>query len=385
MSKVRILYFALILTVNLFLNVKYIKADFPSIQTCPNGVKTEPTTLNSRLDTAKFIIPLGSFYDSSVSKWTVAFDCGATQQTGATSAWNLTLQSVVADIPRNKNPGAGCEFYPGTHYIAVKGNDILRCKAQYAVLDSNGECKLSLSVSNSVAINPPDGIIPSSKVEVSGKNLTEGSRFYLYIDNDQLAIINSAGNAFLDTPEFPKPGFTYLLPDTFKIPNDKLTPGTHQVFIKEYNLFTLPFQSQYGPPLCPIAFTVGTPDAPGSVSTGTFATVCTGANCTKGGGDLCDDTRGPAIKTAIGCIHTNPSELVKDLMTFLIDIGGGLAFLMMLFGVFQMLTSAGNPETLNAGRERLTSAVIGLLFVIFAVLLLQIIGVDILKIPGFDR
>ena len=67
-------------------------------------------------------------------------------------------------------------------------------------------------------------------------------------------------------------------------------------------------------------------------------------------------------------------------MTFVIGIGGGLAFLMMLLGAFQMLTSAGNPETLQAGKDRLTSAVIGLLFIIFAVLLLQIIGVDILGI-----
>lgn len=97
------------------------------------------------------------------------------------------------------------------------------------------------------------------------------------------------------------------------------------------------------------------------------------------------DPRGPGIATAIGCIHTNPAELTKDLLKFVIGIGGGLAFLMMLLGVFQMLTSAGNPETLKAGQDRLTSAVIGLLFVIFAVLLLQIIGFDILKIPKFGR
>ena len=57
---------------------------------------------------------------------------------------------------------------------------------------------------------------------------------------------------------------------------------------------------------------------------------------------------------------------------------------MMLLGAFQMLTSAGNPETLQAGRERLQSAIIGLLMVIFAMLLLQIIGVGILNIPGFS-
>ncbi|MDD5415435.1 MAG: pilin [Candidatus Daviesbacteria bacterium] len=103
-------------------------------------------------------------------------------------------------------------------------------------------------------------------------------------------------------------------------------------------------------------------------------------------GDPCDDKeRGPAFKTAIGCIHTNPTELIKDILTFVIGISGGLAFLMMLLGAFQMLTSAGNPETLNAGKDRLTSAIIGLLFIVFAILLLQIIGVGILSIPGFGK
>lgn len=103
--------------------------------------------------------------------------------------------------------------------------------------------------------------------------------------------------------------------------------------------------------------------------------------CTKGGGESCDGGKG--IKTAIGCIHTNPAVFAKDFLTFAIGIGGGLAFLMMLLGAFQMLTSAGNPDSLKAGQDRLTSAVIGLLFVIFTVLLLQIIGADILKIPDF--
>ncbi|MCR4305583.1 MAG: hypothetical protein NUV73_00690 [Candidatus Daviesbacteria bacterium] len=96
-----------------------------------------------------------------------------------------------------------------------------------------------------------------------------------------------------------------------------------------------------------------------------------------------DDPNNPAIATAIGCIHTNPVEFTKDLMKFVIGISGGLAFLMMLLGAFQILSSADNPDTLKAGRERLTSAVIGLLIVIFAILLLQIIGVGILAIPGF--
>ena len=110
---------------------------------------------------------------------------------------------------------------------------------------------------------------------------------------------------------------------------------------------------------------------------------CDDSSCTRLPDNMeCKDGSGIGINTAIGCIHTNPAALVKDLLRFILGIGGGIAFLMMLLGVFQMLTSAGNPETLNAGKERLTSAVIGLLFVIFSILLLQIIGWGILKIPG---
>lgn len=114
---------------------------------------------------------------------------------------------------------------------------------------------------------------------------------------------------------------------------------------------------------------------------------CINGQCTKppppasAGGIQCDQEKG--ILTAIGCIHTSPAGFVKDFLTFVIGISGGLAFLMMLLGAFQMLTSAGNPDALNAGKDRLTNAIIGLLIVIFAVLLLQIIGADILHIPGF--
>lgn len=113
--------------------------------------------------------------------------------------------------------------------------------------------------------------------------------------------------------------------------------------------------------------------------------------CTSGGGatiPLCGDDldkQGAAVATAIGCIHTEPLQFAQDLLKFVLGISGGLAFLMMLLGAFQMLTSAGNPETLNAGKSRLTSAIIGLLLVIFTLLLLQIIGFDILHLPGFSR
>ncbi len=92
--------------------------------------------------------------------------------------------------------------------------------------------------------------------------------------------------------------------------------------------------------------------------------------------------------TALGCLDTQlPTGTSKGFITVLLRLGGGLAggiaFLLILFGGFQIITSAGNPERLNAGRELITSAIAGLLLIIFSIFLLKVIGVDILGIPGF--
>ena len=172
----------------------------------------------------------------------------------------------------------------------------------------------------------------------------------------------------------------------------KLSPGVYLPYVYNTAASSTDFLQA-----CTIGFTVGNTDLSNDIKD-----VCKEEpeKCTSGGGKTtsgCTDETipdpkdsskrilNPAISTAIGCIHTNPSVLVQDFLRFTLGISGGLAFLMMLLGAFQMLTSAGNPETLSAGRSRVTSAIIGLLFVIFSILLLQIIGVSILNIPGFNK
>lgn len=87
--------------------------------------------------------------------------------------------------------------------------------------------------------------------------------------------------------------------------------------------------------------------------------------------------------SAIGCIPTDTGKFISTLLRFLTAAGGGIALLLMISGAFQMITSAGNPEHVKHGQQQFTSAVIGLLFIIFSVLLLKVIGVDILNLPGF--
>ncbi len=100
----------------------------------------------------------------------------------------------------------------------------------------------------------------------------------------------------------------------------------------------------------------------------------------KGGSDPCDQAT--QVWTALGCLPAAPRELVVWFLGRAIGIGGGIAFLLMIFGGFQVLTSAGNPERLNSGREVIGSALIGLLLIIFSLFILQLIGIDILGLEN---
>jgi 3-phosphoglycerate kinase len=65
-------------------------------------------------------------------------------------------------------------------------------------------------------------------------------------------------------------------------------------------------------------------------------------------------------------------------MRWLLGIGGGIAFIMILAAGFQILTSSGDPKRLSTGQELLTSAVSGLILIIFSIFILRLIGVNIL-------
>lgn len=89
------------------------------------------------------------------------------------------------------------------------------------------------------------------------------------------------------------------------------------------------------------------------------------------------------INTAIGCIpYNDASALASFILRWAVGIGGGIAFILMVYAGFLIITSTGNPQRLQAGKELLTAAVSGLLLLVFSVFLLRIIGVDILGLPG---
>ena len=91
---------------------------------------------------------------------------------------------------------------------------------------------------------------------------------------------------------------------------------------------------------------------------------------------------GDCIDTAIGCIPVRGSttDTIHFFLQWAIGVAGGIAFLLIVLAGFQIMTSQGNPERLKAGQELLSSAIMGLLMIIFSVFILRFIGVDLLHL-----
>jgi len=87
--------------------------------------------------------------------------------------------------------------------------------------------------------------------------------------------------------------------------------------------------------------------------------------------------------TAIGPITTSPDGFIKGILGAILSLAGGIAILLIIISGYRMMVSQGNPENIKNAKDQLTAAIIGLLFVIFSLVILQVIGVNILGLPGF--
>lgn len=88
--------------------------------------------------------------------------------------------------------------------------------------------------------------------------------------------------------------------------------------------------------------------------------------------------------TDLGCIPNDPIGFVAKFYGIGLGIIGGVAVLFIIYGGYIILSSQGNPQNLNRGKSYITYAIIGLILAIFGFVFVQIIAVDVLKIPGFS-
>lgn len=87
--------------------------------------------------------------------------------------------------------------------------------------------------------------------------------------------------------------------------------------------------------------------------------------------------------TVLGCIPSGPGGFIQIVLQTAVRVIGGITFLAFLYGGFTLLTSSGDVKKITKGKTIVMSSIIGLLFIIFSVFILKLVGYEILKIPGF--
>lgn len=87
----------------------------------------------------------------------------------------------------------------------------------------------------------------------------------------------------------------------------------------------------------------------------------------------------------VGDPNVTVDVLVSKLFGCGVSIVGGVALLFILYGGFVLLTSSGDPSKVRLGKEYVTYAIVGLVLAILAFFILEVVGVDILQIPGFGQ
>ncbi|MDQ5900801.1 MAG: hypothetical protein QG600_379 [Patescibacteria group bacterium] len=90
------------------------------------------------------------------------------------------------------------------------------------------------------------------------------------------------------------------------------------------------------------------------------------------------------VNTALGILKIDAASIIPTLFTLLLSISGVIILIIIVRSAYLLITSQGNPEKVKEAQEKITSAIVGFLFLLFSLIILETIGVDILKIPGFN-
>ncbi|OGH11907.1 MAG: hypothetical protein A2857_02280 [Candidatus Levybacteria bacterium RIFCSPHIGHO2_01_FULL_36_15] len=114
---------------------------------------------------------------------------------------------------------------------------------------------------------------------------------------------------------------------------------------------------------------VGTPPPPGATNNLPCGTDINSAVC----------------QTALGTFKTGqPESTVKTIYSIILAIAGAIITLLLLYAGYLLMTSAGDKQKIQAARELVIAAITGLLFIIFAFVIFQVLARDILHIPGIQ-
>lgn len=79
--------------------------------------------------------------------------------------------------------------------------------------------------------------------------------------------------------------------------------------------------------------------------------------------------------TGLKAEFTNLSSLITNFLPYLFSISGIILFAYLVWGGFNYLTSMGDPKKAEAGKGRITNAIIGFIIIFAAYWMVQIADV----------
>lgn len=343
---------------------------------------------------------------------------------------NLGLNNVDGTGLLNQTGTNGNVFLAGTYTILIftmqGGTPSPVCKGTFSVYDTYDygyeHCKITIeherdaaylqigkeiyvqaniwagkSPDDKVTIEarPPDGSEGVGKQNVSVRDLQAGhfdmGKFtvpgtYLF----QINWGNGPGGIYGNTTQCRRGPVTIYAPVPTPTPGGTApTPSCNGIIVGSGPCTTDPADSTHN--CCEGAKCVGQPASDGTVTNGVCLIDTSSQYYSGFGNDLsgahwptpADVCPSNTCTTAIGNIDTSSSGFIESIMRFVLSIAGGIALLLIIISGYRLIVSQGNPEHIKNAKDQLTAAIIGLLFVIFSLVILQVIGLNILGLPGF--
>ncbi len=80
------------------------------------------------------------------------------------------------------------------------------------------------------------------------------------------------------------------------------------------------------------------------------------------------EIRGPLVK-----INTL-ADVISAIMSFVVPMAGVLLFFYLVWGGFNFLLSDGEPEKIQAGKDRIRAAIVGFFILIMSLLIVRLVS-----------
>jgi amino acid transporter len=78
--------------------------------------------------------------------------------------------------------------------------------------------------------------------------------------------------------------------------------------------------------------------------------------------------------TGLNCNTTDPNAFIKSIINILLAIAFSVAVLFLIIGGFWYITSAGNEETAEKGKNTAINAIIGIVIIILSYVIVNVVA-----------